>query len=210
MRTEDFINRLASNPAPRSWPPDRTLVFALGIGLVVIVAAFAALIGPRPDIGEALRTWRFDAKFVFTLGVALSALAVLRPALYPGQRINRWLLLTGPAILVLLVLIEIITLPATGWAMAQTGKNALKCLTIVPALGIVPLLLLVVAIRNGAPVAPGWAGLAAGLVAGGLAATFYAANCIDDSPLFVATWYPLAIGALGIIGALTGKLAARW
>jgi hypothetical protein len=31
------------------------------------------------------------------------------------------------------------------------------------------------------------------LAASGIAATFYAANCTDDSALFVITWYPIAI-----------------
>ena len=44
----------------------------------------------------------------------------------------------------------------------------------------------------------------------GLAATFYAAHCTDDSPLFVATWYPLAIAMLAIAGALAGRLFVRW
>ena len=43
---------------------------------------------------------------------------------------------------------------------------------------------------------PSLAGAVAGLAAGGVAATLYAAHCTDDSPLFVATWYTLAIAAL--------------
>jgi hypothetical protein len=210
MRTDDLIDRLAASPARRGMSPDQLLALAIGGGLLVVATAFAALIGPRPDIAAALQTWRFDSKFVFTLGLAVSALAVLRPALYPGARSRPWLLLIAPVFLALLVVVELVTLPAAGWSMAQTGKNAIKCLTIVPGLGIVPLILLVLAIRNGAPVRPGLAGFAAGLVAGGLAATFYAANCIDDSPLFVASWYPIAILALGIVGAVAGRLAARW
>ena len=55
-----------------------------------------------------------------------------------------------------------------------------------------------------------FAGFCAGLLAGGIAATFYAANCTDDSPLFVATWYPLAIGLLALLGAVLGGRFARW
>ena len=46
--------------------------------------------------------------------------------------------------------------------------------------------------------------------AGGLAATFYAAHCFDDSPLFVATWYTIAIAILAALGALGGRLFVRW
>lgn len=66
------------------------------------------------------------------------------------------------------------------------------------------------ALRHGAPTSPALAGAVAGLAAGGLAATFYAAHCTDDSPLFVATWYPLAIAMLAAAGAVAGRLAVRW
>ena len=84
--------------------------------------------------------------------------------------------------------------------MSAVGKNGMLCLTVIPALGIVPLGLVLWALRQGAPTRPGLAGVFAGLLAGGIAATFYAANCTDDSPLFVALWYPLAIAMLAIVG----------
>ena len=65
-------------------------------------------------------------------------------------------------------------------------------------------------LRYGAPTRPVLAGAAAGLLAGGLAATFYAAHCFDDSPLFVAVWYTIAIAVLTILGAIAGRLFIRW
>jgi hypothetical protein len=50
----------------------------------------------------------------------------------------------------------------------------------------------------------------AGLVAAGIAATFYAAHCPDDSPFFVATWYTLATGIVVLIGTLAGRRWLRW
>jgi hypothetical protein len=50
----------------------------------------------------------------------------------------------------------------------------------------------------------------AGLIAGGLAAALYATHCTDDSPLFVATWYSIAIGAVAVLGALLGRRLLRW
>jgi hypothetical protein len=210
MRTDDLIGRLATDNARRGIAPDRALLVALGLGTLVVAVLFWVLIGPRPDIATALTTWRFDYKFVVTLAVAVSGFAVLRAAIYPDGRPNSWLLLAGPVLLAIAVAVELWLLPSAGWAMASTGKNALKCLTIVPGLGITPLALAIIAIRQGAPVRPALAGFAAGLLAGGLAATFYAANCTDDSPLFVATWYPIAILSLGLVGAIAGKLAGRW
>ena len=94
--------------------------------------------------------------------------------------------------------------------MSAQGKNALLCLTVVPALGLVPLALMLWTLRQGASTRPAWGGFCAGILAGGIAATFYAANCTDDSPLFVATWYPIAVGLLGVLGAVAGRFFARW
>ena len=53
-------------------------------------------------------------------------------------------------------------------------------------------------------------GFLAGLLAGGLGAAAYAADCPDDSPLFVMTWYPVGILALGALGAFAGSKLLRW
>ncbi|MGE0341338.1 MAG: NrsF family protein, partial [Xanthobacteraceae bacterium] len=66
------------------------------------------------------------------------------------------------------------------------------------------------ALRYGAPTQPTLAGAIAGLAAGGIAATFYALNCNNDSPLFVATWYPIAIGIVVLAGATIGSRLLRW
>jgi hypothetical protein len=66
------------------------------------------------------------------------------------------------------------------------------------------------ALRHGAPTKPGLAGAIAGLAASGIATTFYAANCTDDSPLFVIVWYPLAIGLVALIGFLGGLRFLKW
>jgi hypothetical protein len=43
-----------------------------------------------------------------------------------------------------------------------------------------------------------------------VSATFYAAHCFDDSPLFVATWYTIAVIILTGLGALGGRFLVRW
>ena len=84
------------------------------------------------------------------------------------------------------------------------------CLTFIPLIGIGPLALLLIALRHGATSHPALGGAVAGLAAGGIAATFYAAHCTDDSPLFVATWYTIAIAILALIGAIGARRFARW
>jgi len=90
------------------------------------------------------------------------------------------------------------------------GHNARFCLTLIPLLSIGPLVCLLAALREGAPSSPGLAGAVAGLGASGIAATFYAANCTDDSALFVITWYPIATLIVTTAGYLIGRKLLRW
>jgi hypothetical protein len=90
------------------------------------------------------------------------------------------------------------------------GHNAMVCMSSIPVIAAVPLGLMLYAIRQGAPARPARAGAIAGLIAGGIAAFFYAAHCFDDSPLFVATWYTIAIGVVTTVGALVGGRVLRW
>jgi hypothetical protein len=66
------------------------------------------------------------------------------------------------------------------------------------------------ALRGLAPTRPRAAGLAAGLLAGGLGAAGYALSCTELSPAFVAVWYSLGIALAGGLGASLGPWALRW
>ena len=50
----------------------------------------------------------------------------------------------------------------------------------------------------------------AGLAAAGVGAALYAANCTDDSPLFVGIWYPLAVAIVAASGAAIGRRWLAW
>jgi len=65
-------------------------------------------------------------------------------------------------------------------------------------------------LRRSAPASPTLAGAAAGLVAALSGATLYAFHCFDDSPLFVVTWYSLAVLAVTAVGAWAGHKLLRW
>ncbi|MEQ1900797.1 MAG: NrsF family protein [Devosia sp.] len=212
MKTEDLIASLASQARSRKASPMLWLAGLTLSAVLVAVLALVGTIGVRPDFGIAISSWRFDYKFVVTLALALSAFVVVRAGLYPesSARLPLWVLLAGPGLLLAGVIAELLSLPGGAYAMSAVGKNAMLCLTVIPALGIAPLVLLLAALRQGAPTRPGLAGMCAGLLAGGISATLYAANCTDDSPLFVATWYPIGIAGLAIAGGLLGRIVARW
>ena len=182
--------------------------------LAVVLAGFLffVLIGPRPDFATAVETPRFLFKFVVTITLALVAFGLVRKLSYPAEpwRDAALHLAAVPALLLVGIVIELVLLPPGVWFTRLVGTNNLICLTNVTLMGIGPLAVFIAALRYGAPTRPALAGAVAGLLAGGLAATFYAAHCTDDSPLFVARWYTIAIAGLAVVGATAGNRFARW
>jgi len=212
MDTERLIRTLAADAGQPAAPMARAWSVALAVSAVLAAIVFFMAIGPRADIAAAAETLRFLFKFVLTLALLATSFAALRALARPGASVGVALpmLLIAPSLLLVSVGAEMMLVPADQLRDRWMGNNALQCLTFIPLIGIGPLAAFLFALRHGAPTKPSLAGAVAGLVAGGLAATFYAAHCTDDSPLFVATWYPLAIAVLTIIGALAGRLFVRW
>ena len=194
--------------------PSLSSVWSGATGLAVVLAGilFFVLIGPRPDFAAAAETPRFVFKFVVTITLALGAFRLVRKFSYPGEpwRGAALHLTAVPALLLVGIVIELVLLPPDVWFTKLVGTNNLICLTYVPLMGIGPLAAFIAALRYGAPTRPALAGAAAGLLAGGLAAAFYAAHCTDDAPLFVATWYTIGITGLAVVGAVAGNRFARW
>lgn len=211
MDTQHLIRTLTLDGTP-AVPMTRAWTLALGGAVVIAALVFFAAIGPRPDFALAAETWRFLYKFSVTLALFATGLWALVALARPGVPARRRLaaLLLAPCLLVGAILIEVAAIPADQLGSRLVGDNAMLCLASIPVIGIGPLAAFLFALRHGAPDAPQLAGAVAGLVAGGLAATFYAAHCTDDSPLFVATWYPLAVLLLVAAGALGARFVVRW
>jgi hypothetical protein len=212
MRTDDLIAVLGYDLTERRKSLQGVFAAALAVGSALSAAAFFLWIGFRPDVAQAIETVRFPFKFVVTLSLAATATGLLlrlaRPGVPPGPW--QWAWLIAPFLLGLAVAAELAVMPASSWGSRLVGSNARFCLTLVPLLSIGPLVCILLALRQGAPTRPGLAGAVAGLVASGIAATLYASNCTDDSPLFVATWYPLAIGFVVLAGYVAGSRWLRW
>jgi hypothetical protein len=211
VKTETFISMLAADRTVAT-RPTVALSIAVAIGFAVAAIGFLLALGIRPDAAAALGTLRFLFKFVVTLalfaaGVRL-ALALSTPGADAAKPARLFAL---PAVLLVgAVAAELMVVPAGAWATRLVGTNARVCLVAIPALALGPLAAVLLALRSAAPTAPSRAGAAAGLVAAALAATLYASHCIDDSPLFVAVWYSLAIILVVAAGAWLGPRVLRW
>lgn len=212
MDTNDLIKALAADNR-RPGLSMNTVWRAAAAGAIVLAGVvFFLLLGPRPDVATAVETLRFLFKFVVTIALATTAFAAMRIAAWPEAEMRKPLpyLCIAPLLVFVGVALELITLPSDAWAAKLIGTNSLLCLTFIPLIGLAPLALFLLALRHGAPSRPALSGALAGLAAGGIAATFYAAHCPDDSPLFVATWYTIAILGLTLLGAIGARFAVRW
>jgi hypothetical protein len=214
MRTDELINTLVADHAaqPRPRPIGHGLVMAIIGGLAISSALFSLTLGVRPDILSALSTWRFDLKLsanvVLVIAATWVALRLSSPTTKPLSAMRPLLV---PALLLLAAaMYELVTVPASAWPSRAMGVNGVMCLASIIFLSVLPLTATVYALRQGAPTSPAVMGAVGGLLAGALGATVFAMHCTNDSPLFVAIWYTLAIGLTAIVGLLVGQYVLRW
>lgn len=212
MDTNELIKALSADARQHTVPISSAWWGAIGLAIALAAAVFFTTLGPRPDLATAVETPRFLFKFVVTITLAASAFGLARALSLPGETWRKAMpyLAAAPALIATAVIFELLLLSPDTWSAKLVGANSIDCLTYIPLMGIGPLAIFLLALRHGAPTRPAFAGAVAGLLAGGIAATFYAAQCTDDSPLFVATWYTIAIAGLVLAGAVGAHRFARW
>jgi hypothetical protein len=212
VRTSDFITALSADPIPEPIRLGRRVAAALAIGFVCSVTLYCLLLGPRPDVAAAAGTMRFWMKFVDSFAFALPTLLLTLRLAYPDAKpraLALWLL--APFILLAAgVVVELLVVPQSEWMSRLMGATAIHCMITIPMLAAPILAALIVALRPGAPLYPGLTGAIAGAAAAGVGALVYASSCPGDSPLFVATWYPLATLICMGVGALAGRWFLAW
>lgn len=210
MKTNDLIHALASDTTTVGPRLSRLLVWAAVAGLGYAAVVFVMAYGPRTDVMAAMGTVRFPFKLALAALMAASMAPVVARLARPGAPASAWGALAAVLILVAAVALELVVVPAEQWAMLLIGKNAVLCLISIPLLGAGMLAAGLLALRNGAPTRPTLAGAAVGLFAGAIGALFYAVHCPDDSPLFIAVWYSIALAIMTAVGATLGRSVLRW
>jgi hypothetical protein len=212
VKTRELINLLVADQSTTSPRPRNAIAVTTATGALVTAVILVMLIGIRPDLAPALSSLRFIMKVAVVLVLAAAAIGATvrlsRPDGSPGPW--TWGLVAALSLLVAAVAGELIAIPAWQWEARLLGVNWLACLALIPVLSIPPLIGLFIALRHAAPSDAGYAGAVAGVAAGGIAATIYAAHCPDDSPLFVASWYTIAIGIVSLCGFLAGRRWLAW
>ena len=212
METDQLIRTLAADNAHRARPVGFVLALALLAAAPVSLVMFFAALGVRPDVMTAMHNPFFDLKFLVTLALAISAIAVSLHLSRPEAVLRgwAWLLVIPVGLLAIGIVCEMMLPQQLPMMTRLVGSNSRVCMTAVPLLSLPLLAAALIGLRHGAPARPALAGALAGMLSAGLAATLYAAQCTDDSPLFVATWYTIATAMVAAIGALAGSRMLRF
>jgi len=211
VKTDELINLMVADSRVRM-RLGRALAMALVAGIAISILLLLATVGLRRDIATALYDQRVIFKIGMTLLLSVAAGGLLFAIGRPGMPLRtRLAAIAVPLVLlVAAVIAELSVVPPGDWKMRMIGNNARFCLIFIPLLALGPLAAFIAALRHGAPDNPGIAGAAAGLAAGAIASATYAWHCADDSPLFVATWYTVAIAVVTSLGYLAGRRMLKW
>jgi hypothetical protein len=212
METEQLIRTLAADNPHRTHSVGFVLALALLAAAPVSFIMFMMALGVRPDVMTAMHNPFFDLKFVITLALAISAIAVSLHLSRPEASLKGrgWLLLIPVGIIAAGIGSEMMIPQRLPMMTRLIGHNSRVCVTAITLLSLPLLAGALVGLRHGAPSRPAVAGGIAGLISAGLAATLYASHCTDDSPLFVATWYPIATAMVTAAGALIGARVLKF
>lgn len=212
MKTDELIRVLAADGATRQMSLRQMFAAVMIPGVVLAACLFLATLGPRPHFFELITEPRFAFKICLALLLAALAASWVKRLGQPGVGTHgaALRLVIVPALLAAAIGAELLLVPSDLWRQRLIGTNALVCLISIPFLGLAPFAAALFCLRHGAPEHPAFAGAAAGLLGGAIGAALYASHCFDDSPLFVAVWYSLAMAIMTALGAFAGARLLRW
>jgi len=211
MNTRQLIVALGTDHKVLPAPANALRRWLIPASVLAGLALFATA-GLREDLGRVAATPRVLFKWLLAGALVLSSIGALLRMARPGTTLGWWstALFTVFLTLALGVTAELLLLPSAQWMEQARGTNASWCLRMIPMLAAAPFAATFLALRTAAPTRPVLAGAMAGLLAGAIGAALYTLHCTDDSPLFVAIWYALAILGASGAGAIAGAQWLRW
>jgi hypothetical protein len=213
MKTDALIDDLAERGAAMSaGRAARILALGAGGGALVSFAAMVLWLGIRPDMADAMTTGAYWMKFFYTLLFAAAGFWTIERLARPGASSRRQMILEALpfALIALLALVRLALVPAAMRMPMAMGHSSHVCPWRIVILALPVFAGTFWSLRKLAPTRPVISGLAAGLAAGALGAFIYAFHCDESAAAFVALWYTLGIGLVGLAGALLGRFLLRW
>ena len=213
MKTDVLIERLSQDVAPVD--PGlvlRRLSLGVALGGAASFLLMIAWLGIRPDLAAAIGTGAYWMKFFYTLLFAAAGLWTLERLSRPGAHAQARMLLEALpfAALAAWSAMQLVMAPAEARMPMLMGSSHQVCPWRIAVLALPVFAGVFWSLRGLAPTRPWVAGAAAGLLAGASGAFIYAFHCNESAAAFVALWYTLGIAAVGVLGALLGRLLLRW
>lgn len=213
MKTDDLIDMLACGPdvavAPR---PARASLLPLLAGLLASTAVMLALLGMRPDLGEAATRAAFWIKLLFSVALAWAGWLAAKRLSAPGARTGWLPALVAVPLLLIWCMAAVMLLqasPATR-AIMFWGSTWQVCPLLITLLSLPLFAAALRVMRTLAPTRLRHAGAAAGLASGAAAAAVYCLHCPEMSVVFVGFWYVLGMLIPAGLGALIGPRVLAW
>jgi len=216
VNTDTLIELLSANVQPVGRGRfERALLLSVAMSGMAAFGVMLVTLGPRYDLGSPPHLAWSGMKLLFALSVVGVTMPVLIRSARPGPRsVTGALPVLVPFVAVgVAALAERLLGSPELWRAMLRGATTLspaRCLLCIIGFSAIPLVVLIRALRDGAPTRPSVCGALAGLVAGGVGAAAYALACNSDSVPFIAVWYSAAIALYGALGALLGSRLLRW
>ena len=213
MKTDDLIEALSRDAAPSArHAVARTLGLGLAVGAVVSVAIMILWLGVRADLMDAMRTGPFWMKFAYALSVAVLGFGLIDRLARPDGEGGVFgpMILAPLAVMTALAIYQISGAPEELRMKMMLGATYQVCARNIIVVSTPIFLGLFLALRSLAPTRLTLAGGVAGVLAGAAGTFIYAFHCNESAAPFVAIWYTLGIAAVGLVGALLGRVLLRW
>lgn len=212
MDTERLIEALARETVAVSpYEVQRRLGASILTGALVALLLVVGGLGFRADLAAVSGGGLFWGKLAYPFALGLIGLMLTTQLARPdSQRLRRSWLVAVPIGLLLILATAELGRAAPEERASLVVDPSWACVPLILMLSVPPMAGLVWALRRMAPTRLRATGAAAGLAAGGLAATLYCLYCQQLSPTYVLTRYTVAIALASAAGALLGPRLLRW
>ena len=213
MKTDALISMLASGPpAVDPKTTTRRIGLAVATGGVLAAIAMVVFLGPRVDLAAAVSLPMFWLKFVVPLCLAVAFFGASTRLARPGDRAREaWIIVVAVlAMLWTMAAVDLAAAPVGQRTAMIEGSSALSCVVGIALLSLPLLFAVFVALRGLGPTRLPVAGLAAGGLAGAVAASVYAVHCTEMALPFLAVWYILGMLVPAVVGMVAGARFLRW
>lgn len=207
--TDDLIRRLAASPPPARLSAGFATAVLLA-AMVVTVALFLMIFGPRANLGQLMGQPEVLAKSLLPLALSVPALALALRASRPGLPLHLGVLAIPAIAALALFTARLVQTPSSQVIPGIMGNTAIGCMVIITLLSLPTLITGIFVFRRGASVRPALTGALIGLAGSAGIAAGYALHCVEDLPLFFTIWYGLAMLIASTLGALAGKRYLSW